>query len=673
VADILLIDALSNVEITMNENLLQRVVFGVVTIMSVGQATSQVPPSQDTIYIPGDTFHGREHAGLMEETINGDTNSTGDRVNRDRVYALYEGQYYHQLAPINVNNPTGRLTIVGVPSSYGTTKPVILITNTGNTHVSINSVSTNRVNGSLAFENIHYQAMELDGYLNAELFQCGTTFGRKQTLIVNNCLFEFCKNDLFDCTNEPGAIGGWPYGASFFITNSYFRNLFNPTSWWGSRVFQCKHAIDTMWIENCTVTTGGVTFLQKNELTDFVYVNHNTIVNNMKYWLLSPYRHYEFITNNIFTNQNWVGEDTNVTNSGQDPEKAFMSTVDLDTCDSWQVRNHGLTVQAKYLYNDSTIIDQRMEIFEMRVFISDNIDYWDPLLINGYYNSSKYVLSSIGALPSYLNSSGWGTGPWPIHNVPGQWMNDRTKAIFARWASPNGLLVQSRYSNANPAMQTADIANAALVDSMASWNQNQWGDPRFPQGAALQNTKYIYGDYDPATLPGIVNGVKTDKDTVDGAGIMKFTDLTENFSQSTNLSAIDGLPIGSLIWNDAQLAAYNSANAYAAVWEKYCADVGCWISVRQSSLGSSKFALVQNYPNPFNPMTTIRYALPQRSHVTLAVYNTLGQLVRTLVRGEEQAGDHEVKFDGSGLASGVYFYRLQAGGLVKTMKALILR
>ncbi len=82
---------------------------------------------------------------------------------------------------------------------------------------------------------------------------------------------------------------------------------------------------------------------------------------------------------------------------------------------------------------------------------------------------------------------------------------------------------------------------------------------------------------------------------------------------------------------------------------------------------------LSNYPNPFNPSTTIRYGLPRGSHVLLTVFNTLGQQVATLVQGEEEAGYHEVRFDGTGLSSGVYFYQMTAGDYVATKKLLLLK
>ena len=86
-----------------------------------------------------------------------------------------------------------------------------------------------------------------------------------------------------------------------------------------------------------------------------------------------------------------------------------------------------------------------------------------------------------------------------------------------------------------------------------------------------------------------------------------------------------------------------------------------------------EFSLEPNYPNPFNPSTTIRYRLPSCSHVTLTVFNTLGQQVATLVEGEMEAGDHEVKFDAFGLASGVYLCRLQAGTTLLTREMFCIR
>jgi hypothetical protein len=85
------------------------------------------------------------------------------------------------------------------------------------------------------------------------------------------------------------------------------------------------------------------------------------------------------------------------------------------------------------------------------------------------------------------------------------------------------------------------------------------------------------------------------------------------------------------------------------------------------------FSLGQNFPNPFNPETTIRYTLPSRSHVLLAVYNALGGRVAVLAEGEQESGFHEVRFDGSALASGVYFYRLQSTGFVQTKKLSLLK
>ena len=85
------------------------------------------------------------------------------------------------------------------------------------------------------------------------------------------------------------------------------------------------------------------------------------------------------------------------------------------------------------------------------------------------------------------------------------------------------------------------------------------------------------------------------------------------------------------------------------------------------------FALNQNYPNPFNPTTMISFTLPVASTATIDVFNTLGQRVQRLDLGPMTSGAHEVEFDGAGLASGIYFYRLTAGRHADTRKMVLLK
>jgi hypothetical protein len=85
------------------------------------------------------------------------------------------------------------------------------------------------------------------------------------------------------------------------------------------------------------------------------------------------------------------------------------------------------------------------------------------------------------------------------------------------------------------------------------------------------------------------------------------------------------------------------------------------------------FALHQNYPNPFNPSTTITFDLPHAGYVTLRVLNVLGEEVATLLAGNHPAGTFKANWDATGWPSGVYLYRLTAGDIVQTKKAVLMR
>ena len=100
-----------------------------------------------------------------------------------------------------------------------------------------------------------------------------------------------------------------------------------------------------------------------------------------------------------------------------------------------------------------------------------------------------------------------------------------------------------------------------------------------------------------------------------------------------------------------------------------------WYSqvVEAANVIPTEFALSQNYPNPFNPTTTIKFQLPVNSKVSLKVYDILGSEVATLVDEVKEAGYYELSFNANGLASGTYFFRINADNFVQTKKMILIK
>jgi predicted CXXCH cytochrome family protein len=96
-------------------------------------------------------------------------------------------------------------------------------------------------------------------------------------------------------------------------------------------------------------------------------------------------------------------------------------------------------------------------------------------------------------------------------------------------------------------------------------------------------------------------------------------------------------------------------------------------SVSENYSIPAAYSLEQNYPNPFNPSTKIKFSLPQSSHVTLKVYDAIGNEVTTLIDGQKNAGVFEVEWDGSGYSSGIYLYKLNSAQFVEVRKMLLIK
>ncbi len=127
-----------------------------------------------------------------------------------------------------------------------------------------------------------------------------------------------------------------------------------------------------------------------------------------------------------------------------------------------------------------------------------------------------------------------------------------------------------------------------------------------------------------------------------------------------------------LIVHDARVANLY-LQEFAARYYQFGGTDSITVGVKATDALPTAFALEQNYPNPFNPSTVISYQLPVASTVNLVVYDILGREVRTLVNETQPAGIYSVRFDASALASGVYFYRLEAGRFTETRRLLLLK
>lgn len=118
-------------------------------------------------------------------------------------------------------------------------------------------------------------------------------------------------------------------------------------------------------------------------------------------------------------------------------------------------------------------------------------------------------------------------------------------------------------------------------------------------------------------------------------------------------------------------------NVYNLIYAKIDGiEYGKYVTYIKNSTDNSSpnvFKLYQNYPNPFNPVTRINYSVPQRSYIKLVVYNILGETIRILFEGEENAGNYSISFNGSNLPSGIYIYCLKNNKKIYSRKMILLK
>jgi hypothetical protein len=98
-----------------------------------------------------------------------------------------------------------------------------------------------------------------------------------------------------------------------------------------------------------------------------------------------------------------------------------------------------------------------------------------------------------------------------------------------------------------------------------------------------------------------------------------------------------------------------------------------FVEEKQCTSRLNEFVLSQNHPNPFNPSTLINYSVPKKCRVTIKIYDALGREVTTLINEEKSTGNYTIKFNGSNLASGLYFYQIRTDEFVQAKSMLLLK
>jgi hypothetical protein len=205
------------------------------------------------------------------------------------------------------------------------------------------------------------------------------------------------------------------------------------------------------------------------------------------------------------------------------------------------------------------------------------------------------------------------------------------------------------------------------------WNTIYNEDPQFTVEPTNQDTFLIFVEYKWSTAADVNWSYEPY-----AAQVQKWP-LPEDMAYANaayQTAAIGGYPLGDLNWWPAQKTAWEAGRD--AQWTT----INNWLLYGNPNPGGvtqisgavpTNYALNQNYPNPFNPSTKIQYSIPKSGHVSLKVFNLLGQEVATIFEGTQLVGNYEAEFDGSQLSSGVYMYTLKSGDISITKKFVLMK
>jgi hypothetical protein len=480
--------------------------------------------------------------------------------------------------------------------------------------------------------------------LNGTRYTSTIRIGDSATVSGGRCEFE---NVMFDLVQQSSSGAIQPYATHFkgYFKNCYWRNCTDNHFRYYSRAVSVPYAatglhIDTLMFENCTFANMGYVYMQEAGVYgDNVFFNHCTFYNVVMYSLESGWWHNLYVTNSLFVNTFMYGYIPSA------PDGINGGTIQINPIDTSDALGNGFGFVPDWNPHDG-VADftekERHILFANNTYkLDDWLVEWMGYGTNGSpYSKDKHRARLDDEIP-----------------IPQPMFNNTTHKFFdsvdtqgqKEWPYINRMNCDS--------INHPNFVNPPInLDSLMDFLNRKWDD-----------NSDIPWWWDPFT------------------GYLQIWPLMEDLSYTNDIvktSAMGGFPLGDLYrwWNPAvRPGAVDHYTAWAAQRETENSQIMNWlmngltVGVTELSGRPDKFTLSQNYPNPFNPTTQIEYSIPQKGFVTLKVYNLLGQEVATLFNGLQNAGNYVLSFNGEGLASGVYFYRLQSGNISTTKKLILMK
>jgi hypothetical protein len=435
-------------------------------------------------------------------------------------------------------------------------------------------------------------------------------------LVYDNCIFEHVRW-VFVVIEDSNC--------DVTLRNCYFVNMDGQPCRRNGGLFDCFANVDTLLVENCTQINAQGTMYRFRSPYQFkrIIFNHNTFVDCAgSVFMNNGSQSNVSLTNNLFVNVNvqpYPGIHS-IDQGEQDPDWLPMGLVNI--------------------YPDSADVANNTA---RRFLCQDNLVYWDPSLANIVYMEDSASMD--------------GETTWQAQMII---MNTRTDSVFkhiGRFSTtPYSYCVTDTWKIEMPhftdpknlfTTQLTNVKTLAyeIVDTSST---DSYGAAVLPDWrlVSIGPDSYIYPDW---PIP------------VD----LSYTNAT------LKTGATGGFPVGDINWFPTQKAAWLAQRTAEYAQIQTALDGAVPDAVKNINALPAEYTLHQNYPNPFNPSTTITFSLPRSASTSLKVYDMLGREVATLVNGYTTSGTHEIQFNATNLASGVYFYKLTSGNFTKVNKMML--